>query len=87
MVYVTEDFSGYDMSVIIGPTPDLRIKLTDHRNAAHTEMSPNGFTNIPQKCFYIRLGWLDDELAIVFANVLPEKIKAIVYLYDTGFCL
>ena len=75
------------MSVIVGPTPDLGIELPDHGYRVHAEMLTDCFPDIPQECFYIRLGRLNDKLAIVFANILPEKIESFIYPYNSGFGL
>ncbi len=56
MINAAEGFPGYDMSMIIGPTPDLGIELPDHGYGVHAEMLTDCFPDIPQECFYIRLG-------------------------------
>jgi hypothetical protein len=86
-VDMAEDFTGYDMPVIIGPAPDFGIELTDHGYGAHSEVLSNGFPDITQEGSHTPFGGLNNKLAIVFAYILSEKIKAFIYPYDTGFLL
>ena len=86
-VDITENFTGYDMTVIIGPAPDLGVELTDHGYGVQAEVFSNDFPDITQECFHTSSGWLNHKLAFIFAYILSKRIKAFIYPYDTGFRL
>ena len=78
-VDIAEDFTGYDMPVIIGPTSDFGVELTDHGYGAQSEVLSNDFPDVTQECIHILSGRLNHKLAVVFAYILSEKIKAITH--------
>jgi hypothetical protein len=44
----------------------------------------DNFSYFPQECFDILLGWRDEQFASVLTDVLSEKVKAFLDVYDPG---
>src|SRR5215510_3663078 len=73
------------MPVIIGPSSDDRIDLHDQVSGSCLCIPFDDSPGFVQKRCYILFRWRDDDLAIVVsAKMLPEEIKSILNVRDSG---
>src|SRR4030095_11401718 len=74
-----------DMQVIIGPSSDDRIELHDQVSGNCLCIPFDDSPGFVQKRRYILFRWRDDDLAsVVSAKMLPEEIKSILNVRDSG---
>ena len=77
VVHGLEDVRADHMPVIQRPAPDEWVQVTDERPGGSTLVGFNDITDIPQHRFDALHRWLNEQLPVVFAEVLSEEIKAV----------
>ncbi len=65
-----------DVTVIVGPTPDDWIELTNQIGLIDTPVLADQFPNLVQKGVRILFGGSDKQLAAELAQVLTKKVEA-----------
>lgn len=73
------------MLVISRPPSNERIEQQDQVPSRGSLVVLHDLADFFQKGFHAFLRWVDNELAVVLAYILPKKIKAISHLRDEGF--
>lgn len=74
-----------DVPVIVGPTSYDGVEYLDHLGSSGTSVCFENGTDLGQVAFDRCLGWLDDQFAVVFTDVLTEKVEPLFDVYNTGF--
>ena len=63
------------MTIVVGPTANLRIQQENQMKRGYRFVRANGFSYTLQKFLNTRFRRLDKKLPIVFTDIEPEKIK------------
>src|SRR5262249_23995790 len=82
--YGLEGCSAHDMPVILHPAPDNGIEQQDQFSSRRGWIGLDDCPNLLQKSTDTLLRRLYQELAVVLAYVLAQKIKPVLNLRDAG---
>ena len=81
-VYVRKGFLTADVSVVVHPSSEDRVHLSDHRSRFCRWVAFENAPQVVQQFLDPFLCWLDQQLAMVFADVLPQKVKTFRDMYN-----
>ncbi len=87
MVDPTKGFLGAVVTVVIRPSSNLWIELTNQILRFYCFVTLDGIPDIIQEFLDITFSRLDDELAIILPDIKAEKIKPFVDVRDRCFLL
>ena len=74
-----------DMSMVLCPSSDDRIELSDELPRRNLRLVPDEGSHLLQEPRAVLFGWFDEQFLVVFADVLTEKVKSIFDSGDMGF--
>ncbi len=66
-VYSRKGLLGYDVAMVIGPTPNHGIQLLDQIDRCRRWVGLDDLSHLGQQGVDICLRWFDDQLTVVFA--------------------
>ena len=75
----------HDVAMIIHPSPDHRVELTDQFHLAEPPTLAGELPHLDQEVMRVLLGGLDEQLAAIFPEVLSEEVEPVVDMGDAGF--
>src|SRR6266516_3038916 len=75
------------MSVIIGPTSNFGVELSNEIACCGLLVRLNDFSDTLQKSVDILFGRFNQQFSVVFAEMLSEKVKAVLDVRDERFLL
>src|SRR6266702_5475308 len=84
-VYILKDFFAHHMLMIPCPSSNERVEQQDQVTSSGSLMVLDHFSDFFQKRFHVLFRRLDDELAVVLAYMLSEKVEALVDMRNKGF--
>ena len=84
MVYLREGFRAYHVAVIVCPSPNFRVELSDQVSGGGLLVVSNDFSNAFKKGMDVLSRGSDKQLSLVFAEMLSEKIETILNMCDEG---
>ena len=84
MIHRLEDFGADPMPVIQRPAPDERVQVANEGTRWRTLVGFDDPSDFPQHRFDALRRRLDEQLAVVFANVLSEEVKPFLDMRDHG---
>jgi hypothetical protein len=85
MINVLEGTFADHVPMIVSPTPNLWVELTDQIGGRHAKPGFDRYSDSLQKGFNILLGRLDAQFPVrVAAHVLSEEIKAFFHVRNDG---
>ena len=70
--------------VIVGPSPKKGIEPNYQLSGTHCPTGLDDFSDSIQEGLNILAGWFNEQFAVVFANVLPQKVKAFINVGNAG---
>ena len=73
------------MAMIIGPAPNHRVELGYQMRRRRLLVSLHDFPDLTEERLDIRSGWLREELTSIFADMVTQKIKAVLNVRNAGF--
>lgn len=85
MVHFRKGAFAGDMSMIVRPTSDYRIELHDQVPSRGLCVRLDQLVDLVQERGDVFAGWLDEDLALVFTDMLAEKIKTFGDMRDVSF--
>ena len=85
VVHGAEYLSANDVPVVIGPTTNNRIELGDEVTGLRCLVGLYDPSNLCKERLDVLFRRLDKELAVILANILPEKIETVLYVRDGRF--
>ncbi len=86
MVYRDKGLFAPDVPMIIRPTPSHGIEQPNHIARCRLCMPFDDLSDGAEKRFHVLGGRCDNDFAVlVFADVLPEKVKPRLNMGDAGF--
>ena len=85
VVHFAEGLACDYVPMIVGPSPNHRVKGPDHIAGFHGRKLPDCFLDLIQERFDIVHGRSYEQLAPVLARVLPKEIKSVLYPGNPGF--
>ena len=73
----------HHVPMIVGPTPDFGVEVTDQIGGRHAQRSFDGLPDAAQESLNVLLGRLDEQFPVgILAHVLSEEIKAFLPMGD-----
>jgi hypothetical protein len=73
------------MAMIIGLAPNPRVELGYQMRRRHLLVSLHDFPDLTEERLDIRSGWLREKLTSIFADMVTQKIKAVLHVRNAGF--
>ncbi len=86
-VDVSEGFLATDMAMVVCPAADHGVELLDYRRRCRHRVLFERFPGLSQQVFDRFSSRFDDQLAVVFTDVLTQKIKTLFDRYNPCFLL
>jgi len=74
-----------NMPVILRPAPQKRVEQANQISSLRLSVCLHDRPDLVQERFHALLGWLNEQFAIVLADVLAQKVEALRYVRDHGF--
>ena len=87
IIYTGEGCLADDMPVVVHPTPNLRVEQGDQFIGSRLLVSLDDFPDVAQKRLQVLLRRFDQQLTVVFADVLAEEVEALCDVRDDCFLL
>jgi len=84
MVYLREGFLADHMSVIVRPSPNFRVSLSDQISGCGLLLVFHDFSDAFKKGMDVLSRGGDEQLPFVLAEMLSEKIEPILNVSDEG---
>lgn len=84
-IHPFKDHFADDVLMVVSPPANHRIENSNQPFRFEVEMGLNGVADVGEEVFDILTGRNDQQLAVVFPNVLSEKIKTVLNRGDFGF--
>jgi len=75
----------HDVAMVVGPTPDDGVEMTDQGGLAESAILANELPHLFQERVRVLLGRLDEQLAAILAEVLSEEVEPLFDMCDAGF--
>ena len=84
-IYILKDFLTDHMLVIPGPSSNERVEQQDQISGCGSLVFLHDFSDFFQERFHVLLGRFDNELTVVLAYMLSEKVEAVFNMCNEGF--
>ena len=84
MIHFVKGFRTDHMPVIIGPSPNFRVSLSDQISGCGLLVVFDDFSDAFQKGMDVLSRGGDEQLPLVLAEMLSEKIETILNVSDEG---
>ena len=75
----------HNVTMVIGPTPNQRVELTNELHLAQSASFSNTLPHLGQKDFGVLFGGPDEQFFLEFADVLAEEVEPLREGRDAGF--
>ncbi len=85
VVHFREGFFTHHMPVVIRPSPNFGVQLGDEISSRGLFVCLHHLSDILQKGLNVLSGGRNEQFSLVFSQVLPKKVKAILNVGDEGF--
>ncbi len=76
-----------DVPMVVGPAPDHGVEQSNPGFLLRRSVRPDGLSDVIQKRLHVPGRRLDQQLAVVFAYILSEKVEAFRDVRDFGLFL
>ena len=87
MIHLVEGFRADHMSVIISPTSNFGVELSNEIACCGLFVLLHDFADPLQKSMDVLFRGLNQQFSVVFPDMLSEKVKAVLNVRDEGFLL
>jgi hypothetical protein len=74
-----------DMAMVLCPSPDDRIELSDELPRRNLRLVSDKGSHLIQEPLAVLLGRFDEQFLVVFADILTKKVKSIFDSCEMGF--
>lgn len=85
VIHFLEGAARNYMPVIVAPSPNHRIKGSDHIAGFHGRELPDCFPDLHQERLDFVPGRFYEQLPFIFTWVLPQEVKSVLYPRNPGF--
>ena len=82
--YLLERLHCHNVAMVVGPTPDDRIEMTNQVGLTGSVMVADALPHLLQKHMRVLLGGSDEQLTVELAEVLSEEVESVFDMRDAG---
>ena len=83
--HLLERLLRHNVTMVVGPAPNDGIEMTNQVGLTGSAMPMNKLPHLFQKVVRVFLGRFDEQLVVVFAEVLSEEVESLFDRRDAGF--
>src|SRR3954465_2283914 len=87
IVQFAKGLLGRSIAVIVGPTTQQRVELSQEHLLSEGRSRSNQFTNFLPQGFHFALCGSNQQFVLIFAHSVPQKGKALLNGSDDGLLL